>query len=134
VTAVACLAGASLLLTMLKTPVAHGVQVPQHAQQHPHKVNGINIAAMHCTKQTVPNLCCPGSVFRSLNALAANGSYLPQQPPKHMQHGMQQMASAVSKAQALRVLPQVASVAATTDISLLYMDSVCLCCDSCNLY
>jgi hypothetical protein len=101
--------GASLLLTMLKTPVAHGVQVPQHAQKHPQQVNGINIAAMHCTMQTAPNLSCPGLVFRSLNALAAYGSYLPQQPPKHMQHGMQQIASAVIKAQALSVLPQVTS-------------------------
>jgi hypothetical protein len=111
---------------MLKTPVAHGVQVPQHAQQHPQQVNGINSAAMHCTKQTAPNLSYPGLVFRSLNALAANGSYLPQQPPKHMQQGMQQMASAVSKAQALRVLPQVTSSTAGQLATICFLASIAM--------
>lgn len=98
----------SLRLTMLKTPLQHGVQVPQHAQKHPHNVNGIIIDAMHCTKQVAANLSCPGLVFRS-NALAEYGSYLPQQPPKHIQHGMQQIASADRKAQALIVLRQLTS-------------------------
>jgi hypothetical protein len=38
--------------TFCMTHIAHGVQVPQHAQQHPQQVNGMRIAATHCTKQT----------------------------------------------------------------------------------
>jgi hypothetical protein len=55
----ACFICVLLLCTIFTTPVAHVVQVPQHAQQHPQQVNGIIIAAMHCTKHTVPNLSCP---------------------------------------------------------------------------
>eukprot|EP00798_Chlamydomonas_sp_ICE-L_P009355 gene9355-16479_t len=51
------------------TPLAHGVQVPQHAQQHPHNVNGISIDAMHYTEQVATNLSSPGLVFKS-NAVA----------------------------------------------------------------
>jgi len=45
-----------LFFASLMTPLAHDVQVPQHAQQHPQNVNGRNIAAMHCTMHTVPIL------------------------------------------------------------------------------
>eukprot|EP00798_Chlamydomonas_sp_ICE-L_P029407 gene29407-5755_t len=91
------------------TPLAHDVQVPQHAQQHLQNVNGRNIAAMHCTRHTVPILYWPGLLFKSSNPLATHVSYLPQQPPQHMQHGMQQRASSDSSAQALMVLQQVNS-------------------------
>jgi len=102
----------SFFCASLMTPVAHDVQVPQHAQQHPQNVNGINIAAKHCTMHTVAILCGPRSLSKSRRSLIATEmhvSYLPQHPPQHMQHGMQQRASRDSIAQALMVLQQVNS-------------------------
>jgi hypothetical protein len=108
-TATAGVTGAVFFFASLTTPAVQDVQVPQHAQQHPQNENGMNIAAMHCTMHTVPSLSWPGLLFKSSNPLAMHESYLPQHPPQHMQHGMQQIASSDNSAQALRVLQQVNS-------------------------
>lgn len=103
-----------LFLARLRTPVAHGTQVPQHAQQHPQHVKGRNIAAIHCNMQTEPILSWPGLVLVSSIAPDIHESYLPKHPPHPMQQGIQHRASSDNNAKAFIVLQQVNSDVVTT--------------------